>query len=123
MNEFVMYYDRDGQPMEMMDWARALEKDRTVEKTSMWFGLVHVSTVWLGLNHSYLPGQPPLIFETLVFFKFGGTGEMRRYSTEQQALQGHHEVCLAYRNPLHAVGSIFREWRDTHQFRRIRGSS
>ena len=48
---------------------------------------VTVSTVWLGMDHSFGDG-PPLIFETMVF---GGEldQECDRYTTEEQAQQGH----------------------------------
>jgi hypothetical protein len=74
------YYDRSGQPMEMMEWVRAFEDidDRVVDFTLAADG-GEVSTVWLGLDHSFGAG-PPLIFETMVF---GGP------STEEEAKAGH----------------------------------
>lgn len=53
-----------------------------------------VSTVWLGLDHSFTPGSPPMIFETMVF-KHGGGGveeECHRYVTEGEAQAGHKVV-------------------------------
>ena len=53
---------------------------------------VRVSTVWLGLDHSFgLTSKTPIIFETLVF---GGPfdGDMERYSTEEEALRGHQAM-------------------------------
>ena len=46
-----------------------------------------ISTVFLGLDHSFGEG-PPLLFETLVF---SGKldGEMDRYSTWDEAIAGH----------------------------------
>ena len=84
------YYDRQGNPIEdVLEWARLYEsEDRTIgyeERDG-----VRVSTVWLGLNHNYLPGGPPLIFETMVF---GGEFDQHqdRYSTEAQAIAGHDQ--------------------------------
>jgi hypothetical protein len=55
-----------------------------------------VSTVWLGINHSYW-GGPPLIFETMVFCHFDHEcdwlHEQCRYSTKEQALRGHAVMC------------------------------
>lgn len=50
-------------------------------------GSTRISTVFLGSDHQYLDG-PPLLFETMVF---GGPmdGEMERYTTLEQAEQGH----------------------------------
>ncbi len=88
------YYDRQGKPMEMMDWAKRLETDRRVAVTTLPDG--HwVSTVWLGLDHSFTPGGPPLIFETMVFPPKGeGMGDLDcdRYSTEAEALAGHERM-------------------------------
>lgn len=81
------YFDRQGRPMEMMEWARAYEKweNKIVAQSSV--GDVKVSTVWLGLNHRFGDG-PPLIFETMIF---GGDldQEQWRYSTEEEAMDGH----------------------------------
>jgi hypothetical protein len=85
-----MYYDRQGNPITMEEWGAALASgaDRHVAETTV--GDVWVSTVWLGLDHSWDDG-PPLIFETMVF---GGpcNEEMHRYSTEVQALAGHDQM-------------------------------
>ncbi len=52
---------------------------------------IQVSTVFLGLDHSFGHG-PPLLFETMVF---GGehAQEMARYSTWEEAEKGHKEMC------------------------------
>lgn len=52
--------------------------------------LGRVSTVWLGFNYAFTPGQV-IIFETLIF---GGEydGEMWRYTTEEEAIAGHTRV-------------------------------
>ncbi len=51
---------------------------------------IYISTVFLGLDHSFGEG-PPLLFETLVF---GGKHdqEMNRYSTKKEAMKGHEEI-------------------------------
>lgn len=56
-----------------------------------------ISTVFLGWNHDFL-GGPPLLWETIVF---GGklNGEMKRYSTLDEAKKGHDEM----------VGKVTRE--------------
>lgn len=52
---------------------------------------VTVSTVFLGIDHSFGYGNQQLWFETLVF---GGelSDEMERYETFQQAIEGHKEM-------------------------------
>lgn len=58
-----------------------------------------VSTVWLGLDHNFLRGGPPLIFETMVFMDRGEcreTVDCERYSTEDEARHGHEVMKLKY---------------------------
>jgi hypothetical protein len=69
----------------LIEWAKGLEKqDRRVARTSV--GKVEVSTVFLGLDHSF--GGKPLWFETMVF---GGSldQEQERYTTWEEAEAGH----------------------------------
>ena len=53
---------------------------------------VRVSTVFLGLDHNFGAGGPPILWESLVF---GGPhdGLMRRYATREAALAGHQALC------------------------------
>jgi hypothetical protein len=53
--------------------------------------LASVSTVFLGTDQALLPDDPPILFETKVF---GGPldGEVRRYSTWDDAERGHGEI-------------------------------
>lgn len=95
----MRYYDRQGNPIDMMQWAALssgnFETARRVAKTELggdddhWAG---VSTVWLGIDHNFWGDGPPLIFETMVF----GGGEWdqywQRYSTEDEAMAGHAAI-------------------------------
>lgn len=49
---------------------------------------VMVSTVFLGLDHQWTEGRPPMIYETMIF---GGPHDdsQWRYSTREQAESGH----------------------------------
>lgn len=93
------YYDMDGNPLSMWDWAMnyELRVDRHVGDTYLRFrGHVYrVSTVHLGLDHSFSPRpHKPVIFETMVF-KDGDMGGMdftRRYCTKAEANRGHRET-------------------------------
>jgi hypothetical protein len=63
--------------------------------STRWYG-IWVSTVWLGLDHSF-GGGPPLIFESMVFDPGRGEGrwhdvDMDRYTTEAQARAGHRTM-------------------------------
>ena len=74
---------------DLFEWARWFESSvRTIIKTR--HGDVEVSTIFLGLDHSF-DGKKPLLFETMVF---GGpsNGDTKRYSTWEQAESGHIEM-------------------------------
>ena len=93
------FYDRDGQPLDLMGWARKKEDRDYSVVAQHWVRGWAVSTVWLGLDHSLNPFRtgPPVIFETMVFppgDEAGGEsvwGEQyqERYSTVAAALAGH----------------------------------
>lgn len=81
------WYDRQGNPLTNAA-LRALPPDykRVANHDGDTF---QVSTVWLGLDHSY-DGGPPLIFESMVFGHRHPLDQVqRRYSTEAEALAGH----------------------------------
>jgi hypothetical protein len=88
-------YDRDGNPITIEEWGRLWESEvyRRVALTRI--GLppddVSISTVWLGIDHSYMGEGPPIIFETMVF---GGSldQETWRYASARAAQIGHDEV-------------------------------
>ena len=91
-----LYYDRQGQPMTLEEWAASFEQRESMKRVAettlpngRW-----VSTVWLGLNHSFGAGQP-LIFETMVFPGPEDLHELDcdRYSTEADAVAGHARLC------------------------------
>jgi len=68
-------------------WIQQFElKNRVVEKTTI--GDIEISTVFLGIDHSFEDGQP-LIFETMIS---GLPNEeyCRRYSTWIEAERGHY---------------------------------
>lgn len=91
MTELIRYRDRQGSPMDMRTWARALEDHslQRVAETTLPDGK-WISTVWLGLDHQWGDG-PPLIFETMVFPDKAHLNELEceRYSTEVEAVAGH----------------------------------
>lgn len=99
----IMYYNRRGEPItSTLAWDelfsdpkyKIVKQDFTPNK-KYW-----VSTVWLGIDHSFTwfedkPNPHPLIFETMVFNgnkKSFDEQDMERYSTETQALAGHNKM-------------------------------
>jgi hypothetical protein len=87
-----MKYILDGhkvKEVDLMTWAKWFEQaDRCVAKDTI--NGVYISTVFLGLDHSFGSG-PPLLFETMVF---GGPldQEQKRYSTWEESEIGHKKM-------------------------------
>jgi hypothetical protein len=94
-------------PCDLMTWARWLEENRA-HRVIVQEDLPHgykISTVFLGLNHSYFRG-PPLWFETMVFepsdgkpspitgkiHKLGNEAFCDRYTTLEEARSGHEII-------------------------------
>lgn len=90
-----MYFDKNGKPITLERWAKLLE-DPTYKiiKQEVLPNGMFVSTVWLGLNHSFFENISPLMFETMVFQKKGEWDEkdMQRYATLAKAKKGHKEL-------------------------------
>ena len=93
---FAPFYDRQGKPCSMEEWARDWEQHRRVKETTLPSGL-WVSTIFLGIDHGcgMLRGGVPIIYETMVFRSEADLGEvdMMHYATEGEALAGHEVLC------------------------------
>ena len=102
-----MYYDKNGRPLETLEFARLFE-DKDYRRVALDdIGLISVSTVWLGLDHNHAPVGPPLIFESAIIdhstpepMEIGGKTLhadkieiCERYSTLEEALKGHESIC------------------------------
>lgn len=112
------YYDKDGTPMALMEWAKKLEDDEykrvAIDIFENRFGhQTRVSTVWLGLDHSYNSDGPPLIFESMAFDdddthvssipglaerEFAKDLAQERYSTLAEAQAGHLLMVAKYKS-------------------------
>jgi len=81
--------DQNSLPIEadFITWARWFETaNRTLEKTEV--GDVIISTVFLGLDHSFSETTHPILYETMIFG--GPLDEFQwRYSNRESALLGH----------------------------------
>jgi hypothetical protein len=79
-------------------WARWFETaDRVVRQDHSVGGKWFVSTVFLGIDHSFLEEQP-ILFETMVFAEGGSAEEdaCERYATWEEAERGHEELVERY---------------------------
>lgn len=89
MNDNYILDGHEVKKVDVTEWAKWFgTADRKVKNTEI--EGVRISTVFLGLDHSFGSG-PPLLFETLVF-DGPMDGEMNRYSTWDQAEKGHNEM-------------------------------
>ena len=94
------YYDKQGKPLELMEWAQLFEDNayRRIAETTLPNG-TWVSTVWLGLDHNFSGVGSPIMFETMVFPHKDATldeQEQERYSTLEEALNGHARMVQKY---------------------------
>jgi len=84
---YILDSDRQPRRVAMLEWAQYFEHaNRHVANDTV--GDVHISTVFLGVDHRHYGSGPPLIFETMIF---GGEldGSQWRYSTWDDAEVGH----------------------------------
>jgi hypothetical protein len=116
-----MYFRKDTTPIwygpgeenahkATLEWARLMEDFpyRRIGDTMLPNG-IRVSTVWLGLDHSF-GGVAPLIFESMAFaaevkvhkageigftrdFEYHEELDCERYATEDEARRGHMRMC------------------------------
>lgn len=91
------YILKDKTPVQVADvreWAAKHEGNSNVARDT--FGKVLVSTVFLGIDHSWDGGEP-ILFETMIF---GGKHDQyqTRCSTWDEAVIQHEEACKLVRN-------------------------
>jgi hypothetical protein len=97
------YYKLEGRTVvetDCMDWERSIERDSRIVKQDTSPDGKWISTIFLGLDHSFGDGEP-LLFETMVFPKEGEWSELdvQRYSTYEEAEKGHQELVEKYSTP------------------------
>lgn len=87
---YIFNAQREPEPChDLMTWAKAMDADRTVARTTA--NGVTVSTIFLGLDHSF-GGPVPILYETMIF---GGPhdGYQERHTTREKAHAGHLRAC------------------------------
>lgn len=60
---------------------------------------IFVSTVFLGIDHNFLPWGPPVLWETMVF-RAGNGEEQARYASAEAARAGHRKMVKYVRRKL-----------------------
>jgi len=117
-----LYYNHEGEVISLDEWSalislpeyKIVARDQVFvrdahsqidyeEGTARMRGVVSISTVWLGLDHSWW-GGPPIIFETMIF---GGAHDEAqwRYATHLEAIQGHADAVALVRREAHLINS------------------
>lgn len=94
-DDLYRYYERDCTPITIdLNTPEGVEKMREIwsheyrRVAQDYIGDVHVSTVFLPIDHGWGEG-PPILFETMVF-GYGGDSEYQwRYISEEDAVSGH----------------------------------
>ena len=93
----------DGMPVPEPDrlkwahWFGTQDQTERIVAKSIVGDEVEVSTVFIGLDHRFGEPGPPLLWETMIF---GGPhdGETWRYSSREQAKDGHLRVIFIAQN-------------------------
>jgi len=103
MNLYIL--DKNHNPVPCSDdnitiWGENLKANRFIKQETTPTGY-YVSTIFLGIDHSFNEGGKPILFETMVFpptedGKKGAEEEMKRYATWDEAIQGHKDLVLLY---------------------------
>jgi hypothetical protein len=75
--------------LEAVKWLEEGSNRRTIKRDEI--GDILVSTVFLGLDHSWTPGSKPVLWETMIF---GGEHDQyqERYTSHKDALEGHEKA-------------------------------
>ena len=89
----MICYDREGHEIPYERWVILFEDTDYRRVAEDEIGPYWISTVWLGLDHSFGHAEAPWIYETMVFKGGDMAGvEQRRYATLEQAQVGHEET-------------------------------
>ena len=97
MTQWYKLKGKDYVPATEDDFEEIFDEDtRRVARTEIPNGGL-VSTVFLGLDHNWGEGEP-LVFETMFFPNelSGFVEDCQRYSTWDEALEGHKNMVLRY---------------------------
>lgn len=104
-----MYYflneDHTYRPCRLEEWSNQFEgmsKQGARHIASDVINGCHVSTVWLGIDHNHFGGKP-ILFETMVFGHKDSGNDIycNRYSTWDEAVEGHQEAIQWVLNGCH----------------------
>jgi len=92
MDKYILDGKRLVKCENLLEWAKHIESDsRCVARTKIKDTLI--STVFLGIDHSFNDKGPPILFETAVFVGRCALGqEIYRHETWEEAVKVHREI-------------------------------
>ena len=87
-DHYILNSDGTLRIVPLLEWVAWFETAERHIGNDFLDGGLHVSTVFLGIDHNFRLNGPPLLFETMIF---GGPHDQYqdRYATKDEALAGH----------------------------------
>ena len=104
MSEYYLLKDKEVRAVDEDEYHAATKEERSgrlfIDKIEGYF----ISTIFLGQNYDFLGIGSPLVFETMVFkgenFNKSKIEGNERYSTYEQAEEGHKQTVKKYLNKI-----------------------
>lgn len=94
---YILTNDKVAIPCEnVLAWAEWFEKSPLRRVAFEEVGEAKISTVFMGLDHSFQRGADPVLFETMVFLP-DDFGQVARYRTWAEAAAGHERIASMLR--------------------------
>lgn len=94
----IGWYDMDHNPISVEEADQLLQsEERQIALTELDGGWT-VSTIFLVLDHQFVPDAPPLLYETVVFDPGRESYTQDRYQTRAQAIAGHDQLVAFIRD-------------------------
>lgn len=93
MGHYILDDNKELVEVDLYTWGAWFESIENRRVASTYINDYHISTVFLGINHSYHDKGEPLVYETMVFSPSGDDSYMERYHTWDEAVKGHEIAC------------------------------
>jgi hypothetical protein len=92
MNYYILNGHTPVREPNMLAWGQWMETaDCHVNQTTI--GVLWISTIFLGIDHNFFAGQPPRLFETIIFGFDHDDSYQTRCATWEQAERMHALAC------------------------------
>lgn len=107
---------KKAKKVDLLTWGKWHEAGKNIIRKSKLPGAIKVSTIFLGMDHSFGAGQP-ILFETMIF---GGTHNhyQERYRTFEGAIAGHKRA-IGLVNNSKRPGILFRKKRHLNRHQKL----